>query len=246
MQQLEDSLNSLTMQNKQYKCICGADLIEVEADSTDTKEISINSLKKSYRCKNNLELHKMDLCQIPGCIDPLIFCGLRSQMECFLMHIIWKHHNMGTTMENGNLYAAVRGEETYGLLVDMSSVIIIIPQFLGLICETPLESVFLDLFSDLRTYPLDDDGPHISAADGGWFLINYWDENFNDLINILSNRIDYWCVLCGIDSPDGYYGNLPPLEVYALHIRETHAATLPTVASPRSLGFAGANPSLTG
>lgn len=195
-------------QKVEHLCICKHALIEIKIDINSVEESLIQTLKKSYWCNGNIERHRFDICQIPGCTTPLIYCNTESRVTSFLRHILMSHHGLSIQRTLSGVHACVSISEKHGVAVDMSSVIKIIPQFMGLVCEPSLINVFRRLFLDL---------PHNSFDKYGWFHVDYGDDDFNNLINVLLNELEYSCVLC-----EDYYDTFPSIEIYLQHASHAH------------------------
>jgi len=211
MQQLMDGLNGLTMQDEQYKCFCGSDLTEVNIEPMHEMNMSdrvLLQLRKTYVCTNQTYQHPIDLCIIPGCKSRCVFRERGTNTTSMLIHMIHHHDDASSRFTQDGVFANISiPNEYYVVRLDMSSILRIIPQYFGLKCEIPLSKIVQDLFSGMSDEHLD----------GMYFCVGYGDDNFNTVINILANELDYSCALCG-----DYCGKLPPMEVYAAHVREAH------------------------
>lgn len=213
MQQLEDGLNSLNMQDTQYTCHCGHKLIKTTAEKSielDTNAGLLSHLRKSYICTHEKYHHKVDICQICDCKFPQIFRESMSYPNDMLLHMLRQHHYMKTHNIQNDLYAYIYIEDRhYSVRLNMSCILSVVPQYFGLTCEISLNEVVRRLFSNVSEECLDD----IRI-----FVVNRGDDNFNTIINILANELEYSCVLCG-----DYCGRLPPMEVYMQHLMEAHS-----------------------
>ena|SRR6185369_6758329 len=215
MQKLEDGLNGLTMQDEQYTCHCGHKLIKTTEEKSvelDAKMGLLSHLRKSYVCTHEKYNHLIDICQISGCKFPrkwVFHDRIDLQSDYILFHILNQHYYMKTYGGQDGVYAYIFIEgRHYSVRLNMSCVLSVVPQYFGLTCEISLNEVVRKLFSDVSEECLD-----VRRI----FIVDYGDDNFNTIINILANELEYSCVLCG-----DYCGRLPPVDVYIQHLREAH------------------------
>jgi len=166
-----------------------------------------------------------------------------------MLHILQKHHKLNVCTRVNDMFVGINiklvsdssisrncfdPDEKVSILVDMENILNVMPQFIGLSCRNSVmysqnnKSVLIQLLGELFSHPL----PEIKNTS----MSHTIEPETNDFYLLLDALygLNYSCIMCGEE-----YEQFPSKELYASHMRSAHAPL-------RSLGFALANPSLTG
>jgi len=190
-----------------YQCTCGARLYEIHPEENKSDPLLI--FRRVYLCCNTGCAEVYGYCRFPGCIFRLHDTSFKKNNWMMTNHIFVSHKKLYVSLGYSGLRLVTRVDVGVDVAITVDMIIQKIPQYLGLTCETSLDSAIRNMYLN-GLFNLDEVTYHSFAE-----LEDR--ENYDIVVRELC-KLDYSCALCDAD-----YDTFPSIEVFASHMRFAHA-----------------------